>query len=47
MKINANTLEPICSGWYEFGKKLSDMKKHDKFKNFDIKDVFVPIPYKI
>ena len=41
MKINALTFEVICSGWYENGVCICNMKDDDKLKNFKVKDIFL------
>ena len=40
MKLNADDLRVVCSGWFENGVCVSPMKDDDKYKNFTPDDIF-------
>jgi len=43
MSFNGKDMSVRESGWYEEGKRISDMKNHSKLKKFTISDIFVEL----
>ena len=41
MKLNADDLQVVCSGWFENGVCVSPMKDDSKYKNFTPDDIFM------